>query len=95
MDPAGDQKVKSPTVSHSHLYFIQNSFHLSMWRFLIFWSLFFAENVRCSYQRIKKEIEVFITNSELPYQLKSGLQELLSTGDVRSISKAWVRFAEP
>ena len=75
MDSTGDQKVKSHTVSYSHLYFIRNYsiFVLSMSRFLIFCSLFFVENVRCSQQRIKKEIEVFVTNSELPYQLKLGL----------------------
>ena len=85
MDSAGDQKVKSHTVSYSHLYFIRNySISVfSMSRFLIFCSLFFVENVRCSQQRIKKEIEVFVTNSELPYQLKLGLHEPLSIFDVR------------
>ena len=48
----------------------------SMSRFLFFCSLFFIKNVRCSHQRIKKEIEVFVTNSELPYQLKLGLHRL-------------------
>ena len=54
-----------------------------MSRIWILYSLFFVENVNCSQQRIKKEIEVFVTNSELPYQLKSRLHELQSTIDLR------------
>ena len=81
MGSAGDQKVKSHTVSYSHLYFIQNNSIsvFSMSRFFVLYSLFFVENVRCSQQRIKKEIEVFVTNSELPYQLKSGLHKFQFT----------------
>jgi len=63
-----------------------------MSRIWILYSLFFVENVNCSQQRIKKEIEVFVTNSELPYQLKSRLHELQSTLVYRLTSSAKPRI---